>query len=81
MDREKTHEKRLAVADSEKELCYFFGMKRSLFFAIRFWLFCCNFHTIAASANEVLKRFEVSIHIPDPEFRYAIEVRRTHIMV
>ncbi|MFL6478657.1 MAG: hypothetical protein ACJ707_07550 [Nitrososphaera sp.] len=43
MDRERTHEKRLAVADPEKELRFFFGMMRGLFF-IRFWLFCYNFH-------------------------------------
>ncbi|MFL6487367.1 MAG: hypothetical protein ACJ71D_11750 [Nitrososphaera sp.] len=80
MDRERTHEKRLAVADPEKELRYFFDMMRGLFFT-RFWLFCCNFHHHCVVSKRSFKKLEALIHILDPKFRYAIEVIDAHIMV
>jgi uncharacterized protein YecE (DUF72 family) len=67
-----THEKRLA--DSEKELRYFFDMMRPLrrkLLALLIQL------PPTLSANEGLKKLETLIDLLDPDFRYAIEVRHT----
>ncbi len=68
-----THEKRLAVAtDSEKELRYFFEMMCPLRHKILSLLLQLP---PSLSANEGLKKLKVLVHMLDPDFRYAIEVR------
>jgi uncharacterized protein YecE (DUF72 family) len=65
-----THEKRLA--EPEKELRYFFEMMRPLqrkLLALLIQL------PPSLTAKEGLKKLEVIIHMLDPDFRYAIEVR------
>ena len=65
-----THEKRLA--GSEMELRYFFDMMRPIqrkLLALLIQL------PPSLSAKEGLKKLEALIHLLDPEFRYAVEVR------
>ncbi|MFL6475359.1 MAG: hypothetical protein ACJ70Y_00090 [Nitrososphaera sp.] len=61
MDSERTHEKRLVVADPKKELRYFFDMMRGLFFT-RFWLFCCNFHHHCVSKRRFKEIGSINSH-------------------
>jgi uncharacterized protein YecE (DUF72 family) len=68
--RSVTHEKRLA--EPEKELHYFFDVMRPLrnkLLALLLQL------PPSLTAKEGLKKLEVLIHMLDPAFRYAIEVR------
>jgi uncharacterized protein YecE (DUF72 family) len=68
--RSITHEKRLA--DPEKQLRYFFDVMRPLrrkLLALLLQL------PPSLTAKEGLKKLEVLIHMLDPNFRYAIEVR------
>jgi uncharacterized protein YecE (DUF72 family) len=68
--RSITHEKRLA--EPEKQLHYFFDVMRPLrskFLALLLQL------PPSLTANEGLKKLEALIHMLDPDFRYAIEVR------
>ena len=71
--RSITHEKRLtADADSEKELRYFFDVMnpiRAKLLALLLQL------PPSLTAKEGLKKLEALIHILDPGFRYAVEVR------
>jgi uncharacterized protein YecE (DUF72 family) len=70
--RSITHEKRLV--NPEKELHYFFDMMRPLqrkLLALLIQL------PPTLSANEGLKKLETLIHLLDPHFRYALEVRHT----
>ncbi len=70
--RSITHEKRLA--DPEKELRYFFyvmGPLRHKLLALLLQL------PPSLTAKEGLKKLETLIHMLDPDFRYAIEVRNT----
>jgi uncharacterized protein YecE (DUF72 family) len=65
-----THEKRLA--DPERQLRYFFDVLRPLrgkALALLLQL------PPSLTAKEGLKKLEVLIHMLDPDFRYAIEVR------
>jgi len=69
-----THEKRLAIADPEKELRYFFDMMRPLqrkLLALLIQL------PPSLSANEGMKKLKTLVDLLDPDFRYAIEVRHT----
>ena len=68
--RSITHEKRLS--DPEKELRYFFDVMRPLrtkMLALLLQL------PPSLTAKEGLKKLEALIHMLDPDFRYAIEVR------
>jgi uncharacterized protein YecE (DUF72 family) len=68
--RSITHEKRLA--DPEKELHYFFDVMRPLrtkMLALLLQL------PPSLTVKEGLKKLEILIHMLDPDFRYAIEVR------
>ena len=68
--RSITHEKRLT--DPEKELHYFFDVMRPLrnkLLALLLQL------PPSLTAKEGLKKLEALIHMLDPDFRYAIEVR------
>jgi uncharacterized protein YecE (DUF72 family) len=68
--RSITHEKRLA--DPEKELRYFFDVMRP----IRRKLLALLIQLPPSlTAKEGLKKLEALIHMLDPDFRYAIEVR------
>ena len=65
--RSITHEKRLS--DSEKELHYFFDVMRPLptkLLALLLQL------PPSVSAKEGLKKLRATIHMLDPDFRYAI---------
>ncbi len=69
-----THEKRLAVADSAKELRYFFDVMhtlRSKLLALLLQL------PPSLTAKEGLKKLETLIDMVDPDFRYAVEFRDT----
>ncbi|HKG71519.1 MAG TPA: DUF72 domain-containing protein [Nitrososphaeraceae archaeon] len=68
--RSITHEKRLA--ESEKELHYFFDVMRPLRTKLLALLLQLP---PSLTAKEGLKKLEVLVHILDPDFRYAIEVR------
>ncbi|MFL6308679.1 MAG: DUF72 domain-containing protein [Nitrososphaera sp.] len=70
--RSITHEKRLAADDSEKELRYFFDVMRPLRTKLLALLLQLP---PSLTAKEGLKKLEVLIHMLDPDFRYAIEVR------
>jgi uncharacterized protein YecE (DUF72 family) len=68
--RPTTHEKRLA--DPERQLRYFFDVMRPLrrkLLALLLQL------PPSLTAKEGLKKLEALIHMLDPDFRYAIEVR------
>ena len=67
-----THEKRLASPDSEKELHYFFDVMRPL--RVKLLTLLLQLPP-SLTAKEGLKKLEALIHLLDPEFRYAIEVR------
>jgi uncharacterized protein YecE (DUF72 family) len=68
--RSITHEKRLT--EPEKELCYFFDVMRPL----RQKLLALLIQLPPSFAvKEGLKKLEALIHMLDPDFRYAIEVR------
>jgi uncharacterized protein YecE (DUF72 family) len=66
-----THEKRLS-SESEKELRYFFDVMRPLRHKILALLLQLR---PSLTAKEGLKKLEALIHMLDPDFRYAIEVR------
>ena len=68
--RSITHEKRLA--ESEKELHYFFDVMRPLRTKLLALLLQLP---PSLTAKEGLKKLEVLVHMLDPDFRYAIEVR------
>jgi uncharacterized protein YecE (DUF72 family) len=70
--RSITHEKRLAAADSEKELHYFFDVMRPLRTKLLALLLQLP---PSLTAKEGLKKLEALVQMLDPEFRYAIEVR------
>ena len=70
--RSITHEKRLAAADSEKELHYFFDVMRPLRTKLLALLLQLP---PSLTAKEGAKKLEVLIHMLDPDFRYAVEVR------
>jgi uncharacterized protein YecE (DUF72 family) len=68
--RSITHEKRLS--DPEKQLRYFFDVMRPL----RKKLLALLLQLLPSlTAKEGLKKLEILIHMLDPNFRYAIEVR------
>jgi uncharacterized protein YecE (DUF72 family) len=69
--RSITHEKRLG-AESEKDLRYFFQMMQSLREKILALLIQLP---PSLTAKEGMKKLEALIHLLDPDFRYAIEVR------
>jgi uncharacterized protein YecE (DUF72 family) len=71
--RSITHEKRLS-SESEKELRYFFHVMRPLSGKLLALLMQLP---PSLTAKEGLKKLEVLIHMLDPDFRYAIEVRNT----
>jgi len=66
-----THEKRLS-SESETELHYFFDVMRPLRHKILALLLQLP---PSLTAKEGLKKLEVLIHMLDPDFRYAMEVR------
>ena len=68
--RSITHEKRLS--DSEKELHYFFDVMRPLRTKLLALLLQLP---PSLTAKEGLKKLEALIHMLDPDFRYAVEVR------
>jgi uncharacterized protein YecE (DUF72 family) len=68
--RSITHEKRLS--EPEKELRYFFNVMRPLRSKLLALLLQLP---PSLTAKEGLKKLEVLIHMLDPDFRYAIEVR------
>ena len=72
--RSITHEKRLAIADPEKELRYFFDMMRPLQSKLLALLIQLP---PSLSANEGMKKLKTLVDLLDPDFRYAIEVRHT----
>jgi uncharacterized protein YecE (DUF72 family) len=69
--RSITHEKRLG-ADSEKDLVYLFQMLQPLKSKLLALLIQLP---PSLTAKEGLKKLEALIHLFDPGFRYAIEVR------
>jgi uncharacterized protein YecE (DUF72 family) len=71
MPRSITHEKRLG-SESEKDLQYFFQMMQPLKEKILALLIQLP---PSLTAKEGLKKLESLIHMLDPDFRYAIEVR------
>jgi uncharacterized protein YecE (DUF72 family) len=70
--RSITHEKRLA--DPERQLRYFFDVMRPLRNKILALLLQLP---PSLTAKEGLKKLEALIHMLDPDFRFAIEVRHT----
>jgi uncharacterized protein YecE (DUF72 family) len=68
--RSITHEKRLA--QPEKDLRYFFDVMRPLRSKLLALLIQLP---PSLAAKEGLKKFEALVHMLDPDFRYAIEVR------
>src|ERR671923_574921 len=68
--RSITHEKRLS--DPEKQLRYFFDVMRPLRSKLLALLIQLP---PSLTAKEGLKKLEALIHMLDPDFRYAIEVR------
>jgi uncharacterized protein YecE (DUF72 family) len=70
LPRSITHEKRLA--EPEKELRYFFDFMRPLRTKLLALLLQLP---PSLTAKEGLKKLEVLVHMLDPDFRYAIEVR------
>jgi uncharacterized protein YecE (DUF72 family) len=70
--RSITHERRLA--DPEKELRYFFDVMRPLRTKLLALLLQLP---PSLTAKEGLKKLEALIHMLDPDFRYAVEVRHT----
>lgn len=71
MPRSITHEKRLG-SESEKDLRYFFQMSQPLKNKILALLIQLP---PSLTAKEGIKKLESLIHMLDPDFRYAIEVR------
>jgi uncharacterized protein YecE (DUF72 family) len=69
--RSITHEKRLS-SESEKELRYFLHVMRPLSRKLSALLLQLP---PSLTAKEGLKKLEALIHMLDPDFRYAIEVR------
>src|SRR5918912_821733 len=71
MPRAITHEKRLSV-ESERDLAYFFQVMQPLKSKLLALLMQLP---PSPTAKEGLKKLEALIHLFDPNFRYAIEVR------
>lgn len=70
--RSITHEKRLAVPESEKELHYFFDVMRPLRTKLLALLLQLP---PSLTAKEGMKKLEALTYILNPDFRYAVEVR------